>query len=110
MSYALNIATRVAATFGLAFALLGAAAVDRPASATSCYGCYDDENGNEVCTEVEVQGQCNVITFCEAVGCGGSNDDDTIRLIDRFVNPGQPSTGVLRPQFQIQSPSNTLSR
>jgi hypothetical protein len=51
----------------LAIGALGASSLAR---ATECYGCYDDANGKEQCKSVQVQGQCNVITFCQAAGCG----------------------------------------
>ena len=66
------------------------------AHAAKCYGCYDDSNGKEHCKTVEVQGACNVITFCKAAGCPNSDSQRPNKLI---------SVAPVQPPFTLQQKS-----
>lgn len=69
-----------------------------PAGATDCFGCYDNANGEEICTTVDVSGPCNVITFCKAVAdcsTGASGRPSPVRNLT--LRPATDEPAPTRP-------------
>ena len=82
---------------------LAAASMLMPLSAqaerVSCYGCYDGNDGKEHCKTVQVEGSCNVFTFCTAVGCSTSGSGVRIRSKLLSVPPsGAGSPAATQPK------------
>lgn len=86
-----NFTTTRSALTALALALGLGLLAPRDASATECFGCYDDANGQEQCKTVEVEGACTVFTFCKAVGCSTSGAIRPMGLVSPVTPRPKPT-------------------